>query len=229
MSRGFCQNCSSGEARRQTPQGLKESIQFGYFGLLPRIDSVALPQTIRHLLKRPHRLRDGNCLCAKVTKAAAQERSTVPVVRILSNVAGQVGGVGMQRGASGMEKRAVCAVKPVDAVWTRAKFTARSVVLTRVQSFADKCGVDDRMEWIPFALSEGSTGKAEDTVTWLRRATDGRLTDGERKQRCGAGAWWRRAGCPAAITGEFIDEGLRHGRTATRLPGPCRTDSREEA
>ena len=201
---GFVCDDGGSKAGGLLPEKPEEGVELAVEGFGVQ-NAVALAEGFGELAQFVEARRDGHCFGPEVAEVVRQESAAVAVEGVLAEVAAEVGGIGVERGAAGVLDGAELPVKGVDAVGTVAKLAALAVVVACVEGVFDDGGVDDGVERVSVGGSEGVAGEAEEAIARTGGTADGGLADGEREQRAGVGDRRRRAGSSAAVGGELVE------------------------
>lgn len=155
--------------------------------------------------------RDFYCSRAEVAKVVAEQDATILVERIPAKIFEHVSFIAVEARPTSVERDAILLMKFVDAVRAMRKRSARSEVVTRLNTFLNDCCVDDGSEGIALGVHECVAGDAENTVSGLCGAPYCGLADRKREQGFLAHCGCDSAGSAAAVGGELIEIGAQVG------------------
>lgn len=198
-----------GEAARQARQRPEQAVGFGVKRSVLALvnDAVPLPECGGDLAKTEKRVIERKGGAAEIGVITAEQDAAVFEDAFAAEIAATVAGVGVEAGPARVLKGARGAVVAVNAVGAMAVRRARGVVGRGVEDLRNRGCVDDADGWVAVALLQDAAGEAEDAVTGLRGAADGRLADRERQQGRAAWAGWRSARSATTVRGEFVQVG----------------------
>ncbi len=144
---------------------------------------------------------------AEVRKFFAEQDAAVFEDAFSAQVAPAMAWVGVEAGLAAVGEGAGVGVVAVDAVGALPMGRTLRVVGGSVQNDADRGGVDDAQGRVAIALFQDAAGKAEDAVSRLGGAPNGRLADGQRQKGSKPRTGRRRTGRATTVRGELVEVG----------------------